>query len=136
MTMEYGLVQGRWWLPHRMYLDATADVGVLGSYPVRFERSYASYSVQGRGEPELAKWRRWLTEAADSPKAQRVDDVVSVVLRLDVGNGRAVELVALVDDGTLLAGAGAGPFTVGGELLAAVRRGNRKRRRGVLPSLG
>jgi hypothetical protein len=53
MTMEYGLVQGRWWLPVRIYLDATADVGILGSYPVRFEQSYVGYRVQGRGDPAL-----------------------------------------------------------------------------------
>lgn len=58
MTMEYGLVQGRWWLPHRIYLDATAEAGVLGTYPVRFEQSYASYRVQGTGEPELPAFPR------------------------------------------------------------------------------
>lgn len=53
MTLEFGLVQGKWWLPVRTYMDATAQVGILGSFPVRFEQSYSGYRVQGRGEAAL-----------------------------------------------------------------------------------
>jgi len=53
VTLEFGLVQGRWWLPVRTYMDATAQVGIMGSFPVRFEQTYSGYRVQGAGDPAL-----------------------------------------------------------------------------------
>jgi hypothetical protein len=47
LTVEYGLWEGRWWLPRLIAVDAVADVGSLGTFPVRFERAYSDYRVTG-----------------------------------------------------------------------------------------
>lgn len=47
MTTEYALVDGRWWMPTLVAMEGTASVGDWLSIPVRFERSYSEYDVQG-----------------------------------------------------------------------------------------
>lgn len=47
VTTEYGLVQNRWWMPTLTAIDATVTAGSLAAVPVRFERSYGQYRVQG-----------------------------------------------------------------------------------------
>jgi hypothetical protein len=54
ITVEYALVQGRWWLPRLVAIDAQANVGFLAGMPVRFERSYSDYEVQASATPEQA----------------------------------------------------------------------------------
>ena len=54
VTVEYALVQGRWWLPRLMAVDAQANLGVLAGLPVRFERSYSDYEVEASGAPRQA----------------------------------------------------------------------------------
>jgi hypothetical protein len=53
ITVEYALWQGRWWLPRLISVDATAQVGVLGKIPVRFERSYSGYQVTARPDAQV-----------------------------------------------------------------------------------
>jgi len=47
VTTEYGLVQNRWWMPTLTAIDATLTAGSLAAMPVRFERSYSQYQVEG-----------------------------------------------------------------------------------------
>jgi hypothetical protein len=54
VTVEYALVQGRWWLPRLMAIDLEANLGVLAGMPIRFERSYADYEVQASATPQQA----------------------------------------------------------------------------------
>ncbi|HEX5869122.1 MAG TPA: hypothetical protein VFY65_01835 [Longimicrobium sp.] len=54
VTVEYQLVQGRWWLPRLMAVDMEANLGVLAGVPVRFERSYSDYEVQASAAPQQA----------------------------------------------------------------------------------
>ncbi|MBW3572444.1 MAG: hypothetical protein KY467_15185 [Gemmatimonadetes bacterium] len=54
ITVEYALVQGRWWLPRLIAMDAVASVGVLAGVPARFERSYSDYEVQASAAPQQA----------------------------------------------------------------------------------
>ncbi|HEX2077309.1 MAG TPA: BamA/TamA family outer membrane protein [Longimicrobium sp.] len=54
VTVEYALVQGRWWLPRLVAIDAQASLGFLAGLPVRFERSYSDYEVQASSAPEQA----------------------------------------------------------------------------------
>lgn len=54
VTVEYALVQGRWWLPRLMAVDMEANIGVLAGVPVRFERSYSDYEVQASATPQQA----------------------------------------------------------------------------------
>ncbi|HYR11286.1 MAG TPA: hypothetical protein VEQ60_26125, partial [Longimicrobium sp.] len=54
VTVEYALVQGRWWLPRLMAVDMEASLGVLAGIPFRFERSYSDYEVQASATPQQA----------------------------------------------------------------------------------
>lgn len=47
ITIEYGLQAYRWWLPRLMAIDAVAQLGSLMQIPVRFERIYEEYQVDG-----------------------------------------------------------------------------------------
>jgi hypothetical protein len=47
VTTEYGLVQNRWWMPTLTAVDATLTAGSFAAVPVRFERSYSQYQVEG-----------------------------------------------------------------------------------------
>ncbi len=51
LTVEYGLVRGRWWLPTLFAVDGVATVSPLGAVPFRMERSYSQYEVATDGEP-------------------------------------------------------------------------------------
>jgi len=51
VTMEYGLYEQRWWMPRYIALDLEAYMrGVR--IPVRFEREYTQYRVQGGTPPD------------------------------------------------------------------------------------
>ncbi|HEY0020358.1 MAG TPA: BamA/TamA family outer membrane protein [Longimicrobium sp.] len=54
VTVEYALVQGRWWLPRLMAIDMEANLGMVAGMPVRFERSYSDYEVQASAAPQQA----------------------------------------------------------------------------------
>jgi hypothetical protein len=54
VTVEYALVQGRWWLPRLMAIDMEANLGFLAGMPVRFERSYSDYEVRASAAPQQA----------------------------------------------------------------------------------
>ena len=47
VTIEYGLQGFRWWLPRLMALEGTATIGSLIRMPIRFERVYSEYQVDG-----------------------------------------------------------------------------------------
>lgn len=47
MTTEYALVDGKWWMPTLVALEGSISAGDWITAPVRFERSYAEYDVQG-----------------------------------------------------------------------------------------
>jgi len=50
VTIEYGLYNFRWWLMRYFAIDAEAQASVM-KVPVRFERTYEGYQVQGGSEP-------------------------------------------------------------------------------------
>lgn len=54
VTVEYGLHQGRYWLPRLVAVDGEARLPGLASLPVRFERSYGDYEVVASPTPERA----------------------------------------------------------------------------------
>jgi hypothetical protein len=51
MNTEYALVEGRWWMPASTALEGTVSVGSRLAVPVRFERSYTEYHVEGDAPP-------------------------------------------------------------------------------------
>lgn len=54
VTVEYGLHQGRHWLPRLIAVDAEARVLGIAGVPVRFERSYDEYEVVASAAPSHA----------------------------------------------------------------------------------
>jgi hypothetical protein len=49
VTIEYGLEGFRWWLPHLVAFEGFAQAGSLIGIPVRFDRRYTEYQVDGGG---------------------------------------------------------------------------------------
>ncbi|HUC40173.1 MAG TPA: hypothetical protein VMR92_05020, partial [Gemmatimonadales bacterium] len=47
LTIDYALWEGRWWLPRLIAMDAVATAGSFLQMPMRYERVYDDYEVQG-----------------------------------------------------------------------------------------
>ena len=47
ITIEYALWDGRWWLPRLLAMDGVATMGSFIETPLKFERTYADYTVEG-----------------------------------------------------------------------------------------
>ncbi len=73
ITIEYGLYNFRWWMPRYWALDAEAQASVM-RMPLRFEREYSDYLVEGGGEP-VAGARR---PAGSVPPRQRYGDSTAI----------------------------------------------------------
>jgi hypothetical protein len=43
LTIDYGLWEGRWWMPRLIAMDAVATAGSFLQMPVRYERVYSEY---------------------------------------------------------------------------------------------
>lgn len=53
ITLEYGLYENRWWMLRYAALDAVANMGSWLGMPLKFERLYSDYEVEG-GTPPAA----------------------------------------------------------------------------------
>lgn len=51
ITMEYGLYEDRWWMLRYVALEGVGSMGKWLGVPVRFERVYSDYEVQGGTPP-------------------------------------------------------------------------------------
>ncbi|HEY6222903.1 MAG TPA: hypothetical protein VIW26_03915 [Gemmatimonadales bacterium] len=51
ITVEFALLDGQWWLPHLLAVDAVATAGTWLSAPFRYERAYADYEVTAGPPP-------------------------------------------------------------------------------------
>lgn len=49
LTVEYGLWEGRWWLPRLIAVEGEADLGGVARLPVLFEQRYEDFRIQGEG---------------------------------------------------------------------------------------
>lgn len=58
VTLEYGLYEDRWWMLRYVALDGVGNMGSWMHVPVKFERVYTDYVVEG-GTPPLpgSTWR-------------------------------------------------------------------------------
>ena len=54
VTLEYGLYENRWWMLRYVALDAVGAVGSWLGMPLRMERIYADYEVEGGTPPDPA----------------------------------------------------------------------------------
>ncbi len=50
ITVEYGLWEGRWWLPRRSSVEGEMQAGSLLKVPFRMEQGYTEYEVWGEGQ--------------------------------------------------------------------------------------
>lgn len=46
-TLEYGLWEGRWWMPRRIAMEADVSMGHFVEVPIRYERTYSDYQIEG-----------------------------------------------------------------------------------------
>jgi surface antigen Omp85-like protein len=66
LTIDYGLWNGRWWLPRLIAMDAVATAGSFLQMPLRYERVYDEYEVRGDTAARLAPRPPQATAAEDS----------------------------------------------------------------------
>lgn len=66
LTIDYGLSNGRWWLPRLIAMDAVATAGSVLQMPMRYERVYDDYEVTGDTTVRRAPRPPPATEAEDS----------------------------------------------------------------------
>ncbi|MFN2572339.1 MAG: BamA/TamA family outer membrane protein [Gemmatimonadales bacterium] len=66
LTIDYGLWEGRWWLPRLIAIDAVATAGSFLQMPIRYERVYDDYEVHGDTAAPTARRPPVATEAEDS----------------------------------------------------------------------
>ncbi|HLZ46074.1 MAG TPA: hypothetical protein VKQ05_10405, partial [Gemmatimonadales bacterium] len=66
LTIDYGLWNGRWWLPRLIAMDAVATAGSFLQMPLHYERLYDHYEVQGDTAARLAPRPPRASAAEDS----------------------------------------------------------------------
>ncbi|MGH7530272.1 MAG: hypothetical protein ACREMN_07795, partial [Gemmatimonadales bacterium] len=72
LTIDYGLWEGRWWLPRLIAFDAVATAGSILTVPLRYERRYEDYEVTGdTTAAPLPRLEREVTLAEDSAARAR-----------------------------------------------------------------
>ncbi len=97
ITIEYALWDGRWWLPRLLAMDGVATLGSFLEAPLKFERTYADYTVEGD------------TTAPAAPVAVAADDSATLACqgrancRCEGHRCRAVAVVIPLDTAALLA---------------------------------
>ena len=93
-TVEYGLQAFRWWLPRLVSFDGVATAGPFGSMPIRFERVYTEYQVDGGEGLPLARTIE-LPEATRPAPRRRTGGLAAAMRDVDIdldffgGVGRA-----------------------------------------------
>ena len=71
ITIDYGLWDGRWWLPRLIAMDAVATAGSWLQMPLRYERVYSDYEVTGDTTSRRTPRPPRATAAADSTARAR-----------------------------------------------------------------
>ena len=90
ISLEYGLYELRWWMPRYVAIEATATMGSSFTFPLRIEREYDDYEVEGGTPPAPGSTFRPAgtvrpeehdRPVADSADQQRVADSVSTAIK-------------------------------------------------------
>jgi hypothetical protein len=110
VTLEYGLYEFRWWMPRYIAIDAIATMGSLVGVPIRYERTYSEYHVEGGAPPapgntfrpagSVRRGRGALARARDSVRA-RADSLRAAGVVADALAADSI-LARLVADSTTL----------------------------------
>jgi hypothetical protein len=79
ITVEYGLWEGRWWLPRRSSVEGEMQAGSMLKVPFRMEQGYAEYEVWGDAQAHPPREARLDTPAeACVPRGRRSEPADSV----------------------------------------------------------
>lgn len=82
ITLEYGFYENRWWMLRYAALDGIGNMGSWLGIPVKFERVYSDYEVEGGTPPaEGSSFRPAGTVRRRSRDTTAVDSVVSRATR-------------------------------------------------------
>ena len=98
VTIEYGIEGFRWWLPRIIALDGVAQVGALMQIPVRFERLYTEYQVDGGAGMPPARPMPLPARAGGAPPARGAGRG-RVRVRAEVRTGSRRDSVRALADG-------------------------------------
>src|SRR5256885_1008746 len=105
LTIDYGLWAGRWWLPRLIAMDAVATAGSFLQTPVRYERLYSEYEVEGDTTVRRAP-RIPVADTGGTPdsaaRARCKEQGKDVVCRCRGGTCRGFVLAIPTDSATLL----------------------------------
>jgi hypothetical protein len=144
ITIDYGLWEGRWWLPRLIGFDAVASAGSMLQMPLRYERLYSDYAVTGdtAARPVPRPRHAAATAADDSIARARCHERGDVQCVCPNGGGAclAFEVHIPTDTARLLASTELPPafVGVGGEggdtLISAGEMEELTRRLGRLPA--
>jgi len=121
ITIDYGLWDGRWWLPRLIAMDAVATAGSWLQMPLRYERLYSDYEVTGDTTSQRAPRPPRATAAADSTaRAQCHQQVDTLSVDCVCRNGECLRFAVNIptDTAALLANIELPPpFAGGGDTL-------------------
>ena len=79
ITIDYGLWDGRWWLPRLIAMDAVATAGTWLQMPLRYERLYSDYEVTGDTASRRSPRPPRASAAADSTARTRCHEQVDTL---------------------------------------------------------
>ena len=106
ITIDYGLWDGRWWLPRLIAMDAVATAGSWLQMPLRYERVYSDYEVTGDTASRRSTRPARATAAADSTvRAQCHQQVDTLSVDCACRNGECLRFAVNIptDTAALLA---------------------------------
>jgi hypothetical protein len=71
LTIEYGLWEGRWWLPRLVAVEGEVQMGSLMKLPLRIEQGYTDYQVWGDTDPPVTAGERLTAPAQQCQPGRR-----------------------------------------------------------------
>lgn len=90
VTLEYGLYEARWWMPRYLAVDAAGTMGSWLGVPVRMERVYEDYEVEGGTPPPpgntfrpagTIRPRERDSSIADPEEERRIGDSIATAIQ-------------------------------------------------------
>jgi hypothetical protein len=97
ITMEYGLYEGRWWMPRYVAIEASGALGESLNVPVLIERIYEDYEVAGGTPPPEGSTFR---PAGTIRRRERPDTAVDSVLAAHIADSVRAAEIKCVDQTT------------------------------------
>ena len=101
ITIDYGLWDGRWWLPRLIAFDGVGTAGSWLQMPMRYERLYDDYEVTGDTASRRSARPPRATAAADSTaRAQCREQTDSLTVECVCRNGECLKFTVNIPSDT------------------------------------